>query len=143
MGFHRAGFLDLLVQILSETGRGNIHFGKRCVSYSQSESSEEVTISFKDGSTATCDCLIGCDGIKSIVRKQLIEELGWSAQDPDVDASQLRFTGTIAYRALINPESLGDHPARKDKKTVSLLDSVPMTYQHLKTGLVLWFLQGK
>lgn len=117
MGFHRAGFLDLLVQILNETGRGNICFGKRCVSYSQSESSEEVTIIFKDGSIATCDCLIGCDGIKSIVRKQLVEELGWSARDPDVDPFQLRFTGTVAYRALINPETLGDHPARKDKKT--------------------------
>lgn len=123
MGFLRANFLDELVKVLEETRRATVHFGKRCVSFTQSETDEEVTIHFKDGSSATCDILIGSDGIRSSVRKQLMEEMaekvGWCPKDATIDSTGLGFTGTVAYRALINPINLQDHPARKEIKTVS------------------------
>ncbi|GJJ16131.1 hypothetical protein Clacol_010411 [Clathrus columnatus] len=117
MGFHRAAFLDLLVEIFNEENtKGNIHFGKRCVQFIQTTDRKDVTIYFKDGTTATCDVLVGSDGIRSAIRKQLVDEKGWNVQDPAVDSSGLRFSGTVAFRALVDPASIGDHSARKIRK---------------------------
>ncbi|GJJ13749.1 hypothetical protein Clacol_008005 [Clathrus columnatus] len=123
MGFHRATFLDVLVELFNTRNTtGKIHFGKRCVKYeyAQNTDTKDVEIHFKDGTTATCDVLVGSDGIRSVIRKQLVDETakdkGWSAQDSAVDSTGLRFSGTVAYRALVNPASIPDHPARKDRK---------------------------
>lgn len=146
LGLHRATFLAQLVNILKETNRATIHFAKRCDHFVQSEANEEVTIHFKDGTTATCELLIGSDGIRSSIRKQLIGGMvgdkGWDAQDKTIDASGLRFSGTVAYRGLINTANLPDHPVTKADKAVR---SNPPRISNSVTNLmyiVLWLNKG-
>jgi salicylate hydroxylase len=69
---------------------------------------------FQDGSTATCDILLGADGIKSAVRKTMLHEAAsWATfQHRNNDAAELRnlseprFSGVFVYRALIPAERL-------------------------------------
>lgn len=100
--FHRAQFLDVLVDHLP---RGVAHFGKRLVSYRTTEhdASTETELLFADGSVATCDILIGCDGIKSVVRKQMLEDhVREGGGDPRLlDHIEPIWSGSIAYRGLI------------------------------------------
>ncbi|KAG1732596.1 hypothetical protein EDB19DRAFT_2003626 [Suillus lakei] len=69
-----------------------------------------ITLTFKDGSTATCDVLIGADGIKSSVRPCMLRELA-EGMDPDEKESVLScinpvWSGVTAYRTLISAEKL-------------------------------------
>ncbi|GJJ13755.1 hypothetical protein Clacol_008011 [Clathrus columnatus] len=105
-----------------ENTTGKIYFGKRCIKYEydQNTGRKDVENHFKDSTTATCDVLVGSDEIRSVIRKQLVDETakdkGWSAQDSAVDSSGLRFSGTVAYRALVDSTSIPEHPARKLRK---------------------------
>ncbi|GJJ13743.1 hypothetical protein Clacol_007999 [Clathrus columnatus] len=38
------------------------------------------------------------------------KDKGWTPQDSAVDSTGLRFSGTVAYRALVNSASIPDHP---------------------------------
>jgi 5-methylphenazine-1-carboxylate 1-monooxygenase len=64
---HRA---DLHHVLLDETrkrlGADAVVLNKKCIAVS-----EDATVTFEDGSSATGSCVIGCDGIHSAVRKQL------------------------------------------------------------------------
>lgn len=91
---HRADFLDALVQCLPE---GIAHFGKRCAAVRQDP--EGVTVDFEDGTTFQCDILIGCDGIKSAVRRHVLPEESYGTIEP-------RWSGTKAYRGLVPVEEL-------------------------------------
>ncbi|KAK0212884.1 FAD/NAD-P-binding domain-containing protein [Desarmillaria ectypa] len=108
--FHRAHFLDVLVNCLPP---GVAHFGKRLAAYSEDSEAETVTLNFVDGTTETCDLLVGCDGIKSTVRKQMFAKEG--GHEPV-------FTGTIAYRGLIPV------PALCSKGAAHRTVSTPMMY---------------
>ncbi|KAF8580781.1 FAD/NAD(P)-binding domain-containing protein [Ramaria rubella] len=137
LGLHRSQFIDLLVELLSETKRVNIHFGKRCISFKQRLTSatkddnlnkDPVTIQFLDGSSATCDVLVGCDGIKSAVRGELVygSTTGVTNGGTPGTVGDLKrfvgtsFCGTVAYRTLVKPEELravaGEHSAITTRK---------------------------
>ena len=106
MGFHRAEFHEVLLNRLSS--RCHTLPSKRLESYVQRPGAP-ITLHFQDGSTATCDILIGADGLKSAVRKTMFQEAAmWAeSQHRKSDAAKLRnlheprFSGFIAYRALI------------------------------------------
>ncbi|KAL5523639.1 hypothetical protein ACEPAG_7812 [Sanghuangporus baumii] len=104
--FHRADFLDVFVNNLP---KGAASFDKRLSSYSAQ--GDDIHLDFHDGSKATCDLLIGCDGIKSIVRKHLFEMLSNDGEQELLDVIEPTFTGTMAYRALI---PVGRLPSNKD-----------------------------
>ncbi|KAJ7091182.1 FAD/NAD-P-binding domain-containing protein [Mycena epipterygia] len=96
--FHRAHFLDVFVEQLPE---GIAHFGKRLVSYDRHDSGE-IGLAFADGTTTVCDLLVGCDGIKSVVRAQMLHaKAAADAQPGLLTLIEPKFTGTIAYRGLI------------------------------------------
>ena len=102
--FHRAQFLDALVHSLPD---GCAHFSKKCVSYEYDSSNECVNIKFEDGTEATADVLIACDGIGSIIRKQMYQEEAERTGDP----SFLQFvnpiwSGRLVYRLLFSAETL-------------------------------------
>ena len=113
--FHRPEFLDCLATKLPRD-RASVHFGKRLVSYSvSSESNRAITLEFKDGSTATCDVLLGADGVHSATRKSLLElaALELEATQGGIDAAtslrgkiDLLWTGLTAYRTIINADKL-------------------------------------
>ena len=68
-GFMRALRYDLIDVLLKAAEKENIpiYFGKRMVGISEDD--KEVTVTFSDGTTATADLLLGCDGIHSDVRR--------------------------------------------------------------------------
>lgn len=62
----------------------------------------EIGLAFADGTSAMCDLLVGCDGIKSVVRAQMVRTK--AAEDAQPNLLRLiepKWTGTIAYRGLI------------------------------------------
>lgn len=137
IGFHRAQFINLLVDLLSRSERAKTHFGKRCISFTERSNDRSdpdgsggeedlITLKFTDGSSAACDVLVGCDGIKSAVRGQLM--CGDQAGDRAYPGT--RFSGTVAYRALVKPDDLravaGEHTAITIRKMVRFHISAPV-----------------
>ncbi|KAI0364701.1 FAD/NAD(P)-binding domain-containing protein [Pilatotrama ljubarskyi] len=114
LAFHRPDFHSAILRHLSP--RCRTHIRKRLVSYHQDPSSSRsaITLQFKDGTTATCDVLIGADGVKSAVRRTFVEELAMVAKAnrrPEYartlrDAAHPKWSGTLAYRATIPANKL-------------------------------------
>ncbi|KAH8111733.1 FAD/NAD-binding domain-containing protein [Phellopilus nigrolimitatus] len=115
--FHRADFLMSLAGQLDPVTTSK-HFSKRLVSYTLppiSSPSSPITLNFKDGTTATCDVLVGADGIHSATRHTLLELAANEADDSDEgrkSAEILRgmvdpiWSGSVAYRGVIPREKL-------------------------------------
>lgn len=83
---------------------GRVHLSRRLRSYEEIDS--EVRLNFTDGTTATCDLLIGTDGIRSTVRRKLLEKqvTAVPATKSLTDGLQLGdpvWSGTYAYRGLV------------------------------------------
>ncbi|KJA21956.1 hypothetical protein HYPSUDRAFT_67299 [Hypholoma sublateritium FD-334 SS-4] len=94
--FHRADLQQALVSRMS----GQLHLGHRFTSLE--ERNDEVVVHFQNGTTATCDLLIGMDGIKSAVRKSLLSKQGLT-NSPSMEPV---WSGTIAYRGLVSRDVL-------------------------------------
>ncbi|KAH9929152.1 FAD/NAD(P)-binding domain-containing protein [Fomitopsis serialis] len=117
---HRAKFQQFLFERVSQYH--TVIFSKRLTSYTELQS-KDILLNFRDGSSATCDLLVGCDGIKSTVRSVLYRSLAGeaSAGGDEAEAAELRkhvepvWSGTVAYRALIPMDALElvhpNHPA--------------------------------
>jgi len=106
MSFHRAELHGALLNRLPSCC--GAFSSKRLDSYVQ-QPNDLIMLRFRDGSTATCDILLGADGVKSAVRKTMLHEAAtWAeSEHRNIDATQLRslseprFSGFFAYRALI------------------------------------------
>lgn len=91
-GIHRAHLLDILAKQVPE---GMAKFGKRVA---RVEEHERVKVIFENGETVEADAVIGCDGIKSAVRKYVVgEDLGPV------------FSGKYCYRGLVPMEKAVSH----------------------------------
>ncbi|GJJ12598.1 hypothetical protein Clacol_006841 [Clathrus columnatus] len=120
--FHRAEFLDIFIRRLPE---GVAHFHKRVVSYKQETPNGPIQMYFDDQSTAICDVLVGCDGIKSMVRAEMFRGLAEkTGQNEYLEVIEPIFSGTIAYRGLI---PVHDMPTYTDGKPHRTIQS-PMMY---------------
>jgi len=97
--FHRAQFLDAFVNHLPA---GTAHFGRRLLSYAPREDGQSIEMTFADSSNEWCDILIGCDGIKSMVRRQMFEKKADNGL-PDLRRFvEPVWSGITAYRGLIS-----------------------------------------
>jgi salicylate hydroxylase len=111
MTFHRADFQSALLKNLPRSCR--VTCSKRLRSYTQSPTGP-IELVFEDGSTATCDVLIGADGLKSAVRRTMFTEKAqvaqsqkqWSEAAECMASIEPLWSGTNAYRALIPAERL-------------------------------------
>ena len=101
--FHRAHFLEVLLRHLPE---GVAHFGKRLTSYK--EASQGVFLNFADGTSTSCDLLVGCDGIKSTIRKQMYEQEVIKGKPYLEEFVEPTWSGTMIYRALVPAERLAN-----------------------------------
>ncbi|MCJ1253499.1 hypothetical protein MMC24_001311 [Lignoscripta atroalba] len=103
---HRAHFLDELVSLVPKECAS---FGKRVEEIEQL--GDGVRMHFHDGSTAEASAVVGCDGVKSRTRLQVLGEAH--------SAAHASFTGKYAYRGLIPMgkavELLGDDLARNSQ----------------------------
>ena len=118
--FHRAELQKAFVELVQPPRK--VRLGKRVLAYEQSDG--EIVLHFQDGTTSTCDVLMGCDGIRSGVRGAMYSQLADAAQragNPE-EAAKLRshksavFSGEEMYRCLIKkdelpPGALKNHPA--------------------------------
>jgi salicylate hydroxylase len=95
---HRA---DLLAALAEAFPANRVQFAKRVKSIDTQADRQlgQVNVSFTDGTTAAdLDVLIGADGIHSVVRNAL-----FGAESP-------RFTGVVAFRAVVPTERVKDVP---------------------------------
>ena len=111
--FHRSQLQQVLVNHLRNRS-SILHFSKRLVSYtdptvsSSPSSTEPITLNFKDGTSATCDVLVGSDGIRSAVRRGMFTDLADAVElDSHLErAAELRrmvdpvWSGIVAHRGL-------------------------------------------
>ncbi|TFK70265.1 salicylate hydroxylase [Pluteus cervinus] len=98
--FHRAELQKALVDSLE--GRCRFHLSCRLQSYE--ETNEQVRLRFENGLIAECNLLIGADGIKSVVRKEMLQKSG--RLKGDEGSIEPIWSGEIAYRGLIPLERL-------------------------------------
>ncbi|KAG2012183.1 salicylate hydroxylase [Coprinopsis cinerea AmutBmut pab1-1] len=111
MTFHRPDFQAALLRNLPKSCR--VHCSKRLRAYVQ-HAAGPIEMLFEDGTTATCDVLIGADGLKSAVRRSMMTEKAQLAQSQKRWAEAAQYTACIeplwsgvnAYRALIPAERL-------------------------------------
>ena len=107
---HRADVHDLLVNLVKKNDPDCIRVGHAVVDISDEGS--QVEIRFANGTAASADILIGCDGIHSVVRDKLFEP------EPPY------FTNQVAYRSLVPWGTLEGNP---HVDLESMKDSAVMT----------------
>ncbi len=92
---HRADYITALREALPD---GVLYLGARVQAYKQNPNA--VTVTLTNGETFEGHTLIGADGIRSTIRTQML-----GADTP-------RFTGNVAWRAVVPMAALGDHAPR-------------------------------
>ncbi|KAL1750901.1 hypothetical protein FB107DRAFT_294272 [Schizophyllum commune] len=99
-----------LVERLKLVGGPTPIRSKQLVSYTDTTGAP-VQLAFEDGTEATCDLLVGADGIESRVRVAMIEQLAEETNDA-AEAQMLResaklvWSGYILYRCMLLAEKL-------------------------------------
>lgn len=128
---HRSQLQQLLAKHLrapSET----LHFSKRLASYTEPASptsTDPIVLCFKDGTEATCDVLVGSDGIRSAVRRTMYSALA-DAESDAAKAGALRtmvepvWSGVVVHRGLVPAEVVGAENAQRETQGGSIV-SVP------------------
>ncbi|MEE4492562.1 FAD-dependent monooxygenase [Streptomyces sp. BE230] len=84
---HRGDFIDALLSVLPE---GMVHLGHKLESIQ--DRGDGAVLTFANGASVEADLVIGADGIKSVVRREL-----FSDKEPV-------FSGEHAYRAVISAD---------------------------------------
>jgi salicylate hydroxylase len=121
-GVHRARFLEEMVKLLPD---GIAHFGKRLVSITEPENGEgKLVLHFQDGTSSETDAVIGCDGIKSAVRRHMVGE--------DSPSAWPSYSHKYAYRGLVAMpdaiEAIGKEMAENSFMHVSFLLSLVLLF---------------
>ena len=98
---HRADLLDLLVDTLRYYPSVGLITNTLVNGYDETEKGVEVYSS--RGDCYNADCLIACDGVSSVIRKQLLAQL---QHDSYNEKSQAQFTGNVAWRLVVPSDRL-------------------------------------
>ncbi|KAF5963414.1 salicylate 1-monooxygenase [Fusarium bulbicola] len=91
-GFRGCRRDQFLYELAKDVPPGVIEFSKRMDSLEHKEDGS-ILLTFADGTTVEADAVIGCDGIKSNVRKSIL--------GADNKASYAQYTHKVAYRGLV------------------------------------------
>lgn len=124
---HRAVIQEILLNHLSASIR--CHLSSRLISYDEIPGSQ-VQLVFENGSTTTCNLLIGADGIKSIVRKKFVaDHHSESGQVPNADPM---WSGTFVYRSVIESKLISEQMPNHRILTT------PLVVSHLHNNFHKW-----
>lgn len=93
---HRADLIEALQGAVRDRSATAIRTAACVTGYEQAGTG--VGVRFSDGTTAEGDLLVGADGIHSAVRQQM------------AGGDRPRFTGHVAWRAVVPVTALGDYP---------------------------------
>jgi 2-polyprenyl-6-methoxyphenol hydroxylase-like FAD-dependent oxidoreductase len=94
IAIHRARLQSVLYQAVDKS---KIHTAKRLTHFTHA--GDGVTLHFEDGETASGHCLVGADGLRSVVRKQLVDDIA------------LRYSGQTCWRGIVKfhlPDDMKD-----------------------------------
>ncbi len=97
---HRADLHGILMDAVLASDPDCLHLGDEFTGFSQNDDS--VTVTFTNGSSASMDGLIGCDGVASVVRPAMF------GPEPVV------YTGMVSYRGLIPAASVTESVANEN-----------------------------
>ena len=86
----RVHLLAKLVELVPSTVK--VEFGKRFVDV-EGEGTDECTIKFEDGTSASANAVIGCDGIRSACRRILLGD--------DEKSARAVYSGKYAHRKVV------------------------------------------
>jgi len=89
---HRKALLEVMESLVP---KGTVKFGMRVVEIRQKDG--KVEMRFEGGETVRVDALVGCDGIKGMTRKAVLEE----RYPEEVPA---KYTNTYVYRGIVPME---------------------------------------
>jgi salicylate hydroxylase len=89
---HRADLHDLLAARARALKPDVIHLNKRATGFT--EDADGITLAFADGTSARGDILVGADGLKSVVARQIVGEI------------PATYTGDAAWRVTVPVERL-------------------------------------
>ncbi|OQD73869.1 hypothetical protein PENDEC_c013G02962 [Penicillium decumbens] len=101
---HRAHLLESLKERVPES---SLNLGKHLTSIDRNSSGAPYTLHFQDGSIAEADIVIGCDGIKSNVRRDM-----GLADSPN-------YSGQVVYRGFVDYKDLPEETSQLLRKTVN------------------------
>ncbi len=124
---HRADFHDMLVRRLKQLKSDAVHLNARATGFA--EDAHGVSLALEDGRTVRGDVLVGADGIKSMIREQIVGR---------VDA---HYSGDVAWRIIV---PVADLPA-EDRKNNGLSTEIWVGPQrnavvyYLRSGTLLNF----
>ncbi|KAF6760803.1 FAD/NAD(P)-binding domain-containing protein [Ephemerocybe angulata] len=139
--YHRPDVLQVLIDNLP--AHCKTYFNRRLQTYTQDRAKGTVQLVFSDGSTETCNVLIGSDGIKSSVRRTMLTNKSEEAASKGKLEDAERFmqlieptwTGIVAYRALIPTQRLQDYKDAHPEMNIRIpqTNSTPIMYmgQHI------------
>ncbi|KAF5362393.1 hypothetical protein D9756_002183 [Leucocoprinus leucothites] len=143
--YHRPDVLQVLIDHLPE--RFQTHFNKRLSNYTRLPNGK-IELCFTDGFVTTCDILIGADGIKSVVRRQMVAEQARDAVmkgRPDEADLLLRtadpkWSGIVAYRALVPTERLIAYRDAHPDQNIRIPEqsSIPVMYMGQHVNVVVY-----
>ncbi|KAH0532607.1 hypothetical protein TsFJ059_001277 [Trichoderma semiorbis] len=91
LSVHRAEFLQVLYEHIRDTTCAKLETNKRAVEIVDDANAGKATVHFADGTSATADLIIACDGIHSNVRRQLSKATDMVP----------RYSGRVCYRGLL------------------------------------------
>lgn len=98
--------LKVLTDNLPSSERFTPHFNKRLASYKHVhhlDGIRSVILYFEDGSTAQADLLVGADGIKSVTRATMFEDIAKRrGNETLLKHIKPSWSGTYGYRCLVD-----------------------------------------
>lgn len=116
---HRADLHELLVKAVLKIDPNCITLNARAAGFEENE--DGVTLALSDGRRHTADVLVGADGIKSVIRAQIL------------GPTQVSYTGDIAWRAVIP----------MDRLPADIMDTVSTVWCGPKKHAVMYYLRAR
>ncbi|OAA55178.1 Aromatic-ring hydroxylase-like protein [Cordyceps fumosorosea ARSEF 2679] len=88
----------LVTELLRHVPAERLELGKKVVDIVEGSDGDPVTLVFADRTTAEADVVVGCDGVKSRVRRAMLGD--------DHPAASCQYAHEVCYRALVDGPSL-------------------------------------